>query len=219
MDDSSSPSIGLDLNPDMMTTQTGVPTVIPKSIPFPSSEVIDITPGILQTPLYSAPFQHIDIATLPENKIVDITPDGPISKELLSDENLNTTYPLGEIVVSPTVNFPQGMTSVPSLVEIKSPIVQPQIPVSAVIANPELISDILHEVSPVLDITPADLPQTILTETLTETPVPEPIANPKDSISEPPIIASAQTEATPTAEELAKLNPLYEDPDVVKINR
>ena len=180
MDDSGSSSIGLDLNPDMMTTQTSVPTVVPKPIPLSTPGVIDITPGAPDVPLRQAASQHVDVATLPDNKVVDITPSGPISKDLLSDDNLKTSYPLGDIIVSPIENFPQGITPSPDVTKELAPL-------------------------PVTDISPSPIsPPELVTPPGIEVILPNP---------------TTQTGNTPSSEELAKLNPLYENPDTVVLNK
>src|SRR5258706_9297297 len=61
MDNNTSPTNGLDLNPDMMTTQTGVPSVAApaSSAPPEPAGVIDITPGAPSSPLPQSKVEHL----------------------------------------------------------------------------------------------------------------------------------------------------------------
>ena len=62
MNDSGSPQIGLDLNPDMITPQTGIPQTTPASVTPVASPitpgVIDITPGAGTSDDLHPPFRH-----------------------------------------------------------------------------------------------------------------------------------------------------------------
>lgn len=197
MDDSNS-SQGIDLNPDMMTTQSGIPTVIPRasstypSLPRPG--IIDITPGAPEPSTVTSPSQHIDISDMPADKVIDITPEGPVSPDLIEDDFVSTPH-LSDIV-------PQSQDD--ALSDINSP---------------EPISEILTKTTP--DTLPTAPPsdETSLEELpkITEvTQVSEPITTDTTTQAEATII-EAQTQATPTKEELATLNPLYEDPEQVKL--
>lgn len=232
MDNTTSPVSDLDLNPDMMTTQSSIPVIgqvppvppaAPASMPT-NSGVIDITPGHTLD-LHPSPVQPVDEATLPENQVVDITPDGDAPSELTESTHLSDIIPQQS---SETV---QPVTA-PVLSVSTEPVIVPDSP----------ISDILHEVGSTPSLTPLAQPDTIgvsavveptlinsdsvnsLTETQTNTPpatidvtVPSPTtatsafsATPTNNAPQLP-----QTEASP--ENNPVLNPLYEDPDIVKL--
>lgn len=145
MDDNNTPTIGLDLNPDMMTTQTSIPTVVPPiTTSQPSPNVIDITPGSsASTSTVQPTSQHIDIAPLPDHKVIDITPEGPAPESVVSSDAAPLNPPLTESSLSSSVDTP----ATSHLVDIL-PQNEPQSPSPTDVGISSPISDILHEVTP-----------------------------------------------------------------------
>lgn len=195
MDDSGTPSIGLDINPDMITTQTGVPTTTPPvsppaATPIPR-ELIDITPGVVSAPTHPSPVTDITPAfptpvstpgiKLPVDQgVIDITPGEkvtPVIQEQPGSTHLADLLPQPEKTPEP-VPVPDlpGATTTPNVDLIQTPIVTP------VIENTES----LPKIDPVVEtVSPPVLP-TVDTSTAVEPAVTPP-------------------------------SPLYEDPNLVKL--
>lgn len=105
MDDTTAPTIDLNIDPDMITPQGASPQMAtptpkpPVSSPAPQSiydpGIIDITPGSKDVfPPITSTLNHIDSAPLPEPKTIDIT---PLSSGIQSNQPQATS-----VLLSPT---------------------------------------------------------------------------------------------------------------------
>lgn len=102
MDDTNTPVIDLNIDPDMITPQGDSPQPLPKTVdPVVSNpNVIDITPGSISTPPISSPISNnIDITPPVEPKTPDITPTAistpPISAPVPVEPNqIDITPPI-----------------------------------------------------------------------------------------------------------------------------
>lgn len=171
MDDSSSPKTDLNINPDMISAGANIPTVLPTSQtnPLPTG-VIDITPGSPSTPLPEPKSQHIDLAPLPDHKVVDITPDGPApDSDITSDKGILSSHLTDLIPQTPTPDVPQ---------------------------TSDQVSDILHEVTPATTSPlPTQTDTTPITEEKQESPLPESVAASVTSVT--PETNNQTEESTP----------------------
>lgn len=163
MDDVTAPQIGLDINPDMITPQSGFPAATPAtpsvepvtpSTGNPSSGVIDITPGapdishppktIDISPTDSAPVSTPGINLPVDQGVIDITPDqSPVS----IDENPGVSHLSDMIPESPTPSSPVTPTQIEETPSIAAPVIPTPGPAEASVASPA--------VSPDLSVTPA----------------------------------------------------------------
>jgi len=163
MDDSGSPQITLDINPDMITPQTGVPQAAdPLSAPSVTPGTIDITPGVSTAEDSHPP------------KIEDITPHDSGSSSYVTPAHLSPPE------VKPSTPEPMAVT--PGTIDIT-----PGVPAIETSGGTHLV-----------DVVPQSAPS-IPTETLST-----PSATPSIQVELPP--------ASP-------VNPLAEDPDVVRLNK
>jgi hypothetical protein len=208
MDNNAAPTNGLDLNPDMMTTQTGVPSVSPppsaNTPPVPAG-VIDITPGAPDASI-SPTTQHIDLAPLPEPKVESITPAAtPDSLTHLSDisPQVETSSP---VPASP-------VTTTPSVTPSAAPVTN-ELPSSGVIdITPTSNAPVSDGLTHLSDIAPQS-------EVTAATPVSSPSVT-TDAVTPPAVPVVSQTtpvNSTPVAPAApATSSPLAEDPDLVKL--
>lgn len=142
MDDSNKPSIGLDINPDMITTQTGFPTAVPPvlpSTPPAPKEIIDITPGAGSsshpspitdiTPAFSTPVSTPGIKLPVDQGVIDITPGekaAPAIQEQPGSTHLADLLPQPEKAPDPvSVSDVSGATTTPNIDLTQAPIVTP----------------------------------------------------------------------------------------------
>lgn len=233
MDDSGSSSNDLDLNPDMMTTQMGVPTVVtakPNPIKTQTPGMIDITPGAPYTPPIMPTSQHIDVAEIPDHKLIDITPDGPIAEDIPSGtQKDSSSFHLSDIV-SPEQSVPEltAKESSEPLSEILKEV--PMTPVAEADTSNPVVPVIAPEV--VISTPPSIEPAAVVTElpgpSVTPAPPPDveattptPTIKPSEIVIPTTVEESPSTQTSPlliTKDESApELNPLYEDPDSVKL--
>ncbi len=230
MDDTSAPKTNLDLNPDMMTTQTSIPVIDPlTTVASKSSGVIDITPGVSDA---SHPSKVEDITPkdfglgAPKTEPVVSAP-APITT--ISDVITDTAEPAGIIDITP------GASN--TTTQVVTPVV------GTATAVPEnTISDTGTHLADFVPSTPTPTPTTaiapaaevsqpttpvITAPTVTETPVisttttTETVITPAQS--EMPMMAATPV-ATPAPVEvvqpqIAPASPFAEDPDQVKTNQ
>ncbi len=145
MDDSGSPQIGLDLNPDMITPQTGIPqsTFTPPTTPdiLPDTPgVIDITPGVssseevhpekvedISPALPVAPTVSESVIDTQELKtssgVIDITPGKIDSPEPVAVENPVADSGVHLVDVVPQTDTPSA--TVPSVTAVPTPVDTP----------------------------------------------------------------------------------------------
>ena len=192
MDNSNSSTNDLNLDPDMMTTQSTSPQApTPASTPIisstPTPDVIDITPGALHTPI--------------EPKVLDITPPQSTNESLshLSDltpkESVPAVTPMTTITESPTLSEPP----------VDSPLTTP------LTERPVAHIESIPTVSPLaIDVPGEPLPPTEIFVSATPDITDTSVSVSAPPVSEPTPIASASVPTTPTS-------PLAEDPDLVKL--
>lgn len=160
MDDTISPPIGLDINPDLMTTQTGIPatpptippvsfddnkSTSPSVVPPARSGVIDITPGAKDeyhptavidiTPSVSSSVSTPGITLPVDQGVIDITPDEKPAPVVDSSSGLAH---LADIVPQPsTASTPATAPSEPVVTTTTTTAAEiPVTPVSAPPVNP-----------------------------------------------------------------------------------
>ncbi len=188
MDDSGTPPIGLDINPDMITTQTSIPTASPLSSP-PSAtfsrEPIDITPGAVSTPLQ--PALHTPVSTpgikLPVDQgVIDITPGENVLPDI--QEQPGSTH-LADLL-------PQTSTATTTVTETAPETITPA-PVT--------------ETVPVTETTTVTFSPS-LADPSSPTPVVETVTSSAATSVDSPVVA--EPVVTPPS-------PLYEDPNTVKL--
>ena len=102
MDDSNASTNDPNINPDVITAQSDIPALVLNTrpiIPMTNSGIIDITPGAPEAPVVPRGSQHIDTAPFaPENKILDITPEGPIFVDLSDVSTSDNSTPVSKSV-------------------------------------------------------------------------------------------------------------------------
>jgi len=141
MNDSGSPQIGLDLNPDMITPQTGIPQTTPASITPVASPitpgVIDITPGASTSD------------DLHPEKIENITPVAavPTPAEAVISENpvTDTGIHLADVVPAPLsdTSLPGPISASPPAAEEAASIsveLPPASPINPLHEDPDLVN-------------------------------------------------------------------------------
>lgn len=193
MDDSNNPSIGLDINPDMMTTQTGFPTAVPPVLP--SAPVTEVKPGESTPP---APRELIDItpgagSTLHPSPITDITPAFPAP---VSTPGIKLPVDQGVIDITPADKANSVIQEQPGSTHLADLLPQPE-------KAPDPVSV-------------PDLPGAATTPNidLTQAPIVTPVVENTESLPKiDPIVETVSSPAT------APTSPFYEDPNSVKLEK
>lgn len=141
MDDSGSPQITLDINPDMITPQTGVPQApAPYSTPPSTPDTIDITPGTSTsgdthpskvediTPQDSSPPSHITPAPVSPPEVTSLAPE-PSTPTPVTDSSAGTH--LVDVIPPSQSSLPEA----PSI-QVELP---PATPVSPLAEDPDVV--------------------------------------------------------------------------------
>lgn len=198
MDDTTSNPISLDINPDLMTTQTSSPQANssqtpPVAIPPVGPGVIDITPG---TGDESHPAKVEDITPAE-------TPPAENPAPIIQETQPQTTQPE---VTPPTGQEPAGViditpgTPAPAVTEEPSGMHLTDVLPTPVTQEPPAEAEAPSVITPVVGTPAVDTPAV-------DTPAVEPTA-------------ASTTPAAPDVElPPAQVNPLQEDPDLVKLNK
>lgn len=196
MDDSNTPHLGLDINPDLITPQSSTPQTTSSTLPPVAPGVIDITPGASNE-------SH-------SSKIEDITPSGsPVLESNLEElpASSGNASP-GVIDITPA--------SSPAEDALLSPTVTPVVTdtASQYMGSASHLDQIIPQQTNPAPTEPASMSTPVSAPTeLIPAPTAE-ITPPVASIAATPLTeqapASVQAPATPP-------NPLAEDPDSVKL--
>lgn len=204
MDDTSAP-IGLDINPDMITPQTGIPQAAPNLTPAttPTTGVIDITPG-------GGGESHAP-------KTEDITPAGPAPSP---EPTTSTPAPSSDVVdITPDTAPPATPETTPAVSTEATGIEDTRDSASH-------LSEIIPGTQPTVEPTPAATtelstppsPESVAPAVVTPTEAPTVLGTPATpvavttEIAAPAVQETTQVELPPAVE-----NPLAEDPDTVKL--